>query len=168
MATHLTCPKCASTVESASGEATPTRCTSCGARLTCPNCGTPLGADTVEPGRLACIRCGAQLGGTETLLDSDVHRAPARSSLLLPGFEILREIGRGGMGIVYAATQLQLQRQVALKVLPPILAADPVHLNRFRNEARISAQLAKSHVLPIIDIKDAQGVPVLVLPLIEG
>src|SRR5262249_19092068 len=59
----------------------------------------------------------------------------------LSDFRILREIGRGGMGIVYEAEQLSLNRRVALKVLPFAAALDPRHLQRFRHEAQAAAHL---------------------------
>jgi eukaryotic-like serine/threonine-protein kinase len=89
-------------------------------------------------------------------------------SLRLPGFEILGEVGRGGMGVVYKARQISLDRLVALKFLPPALADDPVRLLRFRNEAAIAARLTDSRILPVFDILEGGGVPVLVMPFVEG
>jgi formylglycine-generating enzyme required for sulfatase activity len=86
----------------------------------------------------------------------------------LPGFELEGELGRGGMGIVYAARQRSLNRKVALKVLSPVLASQPRFLARFRNEAAIAAGLVDAHILPVYDILESKGVPVLVLPLIAG
>src|SRR5262245_33048715 len=57
----------------------------------------------------------------------------------LGDFRIIREIGRGGMGVVYEAEQLSLQRQVALKVLPFAATLDPRQLQRFKNEAQAAA-----------------------------
>jgi formylglycine-generating enzyme required for sulfatase activity len=86
----------------------------------------------------------------------------------VPGFELLGELGRGGMGIVYRAWQVSLNREVAIKVLPPPLAADLERLHRFRNEAAVAASLTDSHVVPVFDILEVQGVPFLIMPLIEG
>src|SRR3712207_378415 len=61
--------------------------------------------------------------------------------LRLPGFEILGEIARGGMGIVYRARQVSLDRVVAIKCLPPTFANDPERLRRFRLEAKVAANL---------------------------
>jgi formylglycine-generating enzyme required for sulfatase activity len=86
----------------------------------------------------------------------------------LPGFQILNEIGRGGMGILYRARQLNLNREVALKRLPPAYVADPERLQRFHTEAAAVARLQDFGVLPVYDILHAAGTPVLVLPFIDG
>jgi serine/threonine-protein kinase len=86
----------------------------------------------------------------------------------ITGFEVLALLGRGGMGIVYLARQLKLGRKVALKVLPPALAGDPERLRRFRNEAEIAAKLADCRIVPVLDIIEADGSPILVMQFIEG
>jgi WD40 repeat protein len=70
----------------------------------------------------------------------------------LGDFRILREIGRGGMGIVYEAEQESLGRRVALKVLPLHAASDPKLLARFRRESRAAAQLHHTNIVPIFDV----------------
>src|SRR5258708_1560926 len=67
----------------------------------------------------------------------------------LGDFRIVREIGRGGMGVVYEAIQLSLGRKVALKVLSFAAALDPKHLRRFQNEAQAAAQLHHSNIVPV-------------------
>ena len=64
-----------------------------------------------------------------------------KTNHLLGDFQILREIGRGGMGVVYEAEQISLSRRVALKVLPFASMLDQRRLHRFKNEAMASAQL---------------------------
>jgi formylglycine-generating enzyme required for sulfatase activity len=86
----------------------------------------------------------------------------------VPGYEIRGEIGRGGMGVVYRARQLSLPRDVALKRLPPALAADPHRLGRFRTEARAAAQLTDAGIVPVFDVVELAEGPVLVMPYIEG
>jgi len=66
----------------------------------------------------------------------------------LTGFRIVREIGRGGMGIVYEAQQEALDRRVALKTLPPQAVAKPQFLERFRREARAAARLHHTNIVP--------------------
>jgi serine/threonine-protein kinase len=101
--------------------------------------------------------------------DEEGKRAEATTAAFrLPGFEILEVLGRGGMGIVYKARQLSLNRLVALKTLPPAFAADPMRLQRFRNEAAIAARLSDSRILEVHDVLEADGVPVLVMPYIDG
>src|ERR1041385_547770 len=64
-------------------------------------------------------------------------------------YELEREIGRGGMGIVYLARDLKLDRRVAIKTLPPHLASDPVVRERFLREGRTAAKLSHQHIVPI-------------------
>lgn len=87
---------------------------------------------------------------------------------LIPGFEVLGKIGCGGMGVVYRARQLSLNRDVALKVMAPAYAADSKRLRRFHNEAAIAARLTNSRVLPVFDVLEAGGAPVLVMPFVDG
>ncbi|HEX7914826.1 serine/threonine-protein kinase, partial [Rudaea sp.] len=70
----------------------------------------------------------------------------------LPGYQILRQLGRGGMATVYLATQESVQREVALKVMSPALLADPDFSERFLREARIAAKLHHRHVVGIHDV----------------
>jgi len=70
----------------------------------------------------------------------------------LPGYQILRQLGRGGMATVYLATQESVQRDVALKVMSPALLADPDFSERFLREARIAAQMHHRHVVGIHDV----------------
>ena len=99
-------------------------------------------------------------------------KGPAAESGLgavrVSGFEIREEIGRGGMGIIYRAWQPSLKREVALKVLPACMAADPTRLQRFENEAMVAARLSESGIVPLFEVVKSEGVPVLVMPFIEG
>ena len=67
-------------------------------------------------------------------------------------FRLLREIGRGGMGIVYEAEQLSLHRRVALKVLPFAAAIDAKHVLRFKNEALAAGMLNHAHIFPVYSV----------------
>ena len=69
-----------------------------------------------------------------------------------PGYSVTCEIGRGGMATVYRARQVMLDREVALKVLIPVLAADPANAQRFLQEARMLASLSHPHVVPVYDV----------------
>lgn len=86
----------------------------------------------------------------------------------LGDFRIIREIGRGGMGVVYEAVQLSLGRSVALKVLPFATALDARQLQRFKNEARAAAQLHHPHVVPVYFVGCDRGVHYYAMQLIEG
>lgn len=86
----------------------------------------------------------------------------------LGDFEIQHELGRGGMGIVYAAKQISLQRHVALKVLPFTAVLDPRHVARFRNEAQAAASLHHPHIVPVYGVGCERGVHYYSMQLIEG
>ena len=78
------------------------------------------------------------------------------------------EIGRGGMSVVYRARDLRLNRQVALKVLPPELAYDPAVRMRFTREAQTGAQLSHSHIVPIYDVGERDGLAYFVMAFVSG
>jgi serine/threonine protein kinase len=86
----------------------------------------------------------------------------------LGDFRILREVGRGGMGIVYEAEQISLGRRVALKVLPFAATLDPKHLQRFQNEARAAAQLHHTNIVPVYDVGRDKGVHFYAMQFIDG
>ena len=86
----------------------------------------------------------------------------------LGDFRILREIGRGGMGVVYEAEQVSLGRRVALKVLPFAAVLDPRHLQRFKNEAQAAAALEHPNIVNIYSVGCERGVHYYAMQFIEG
>src|ERR671937_3039156 len=103
--------------------------------------------------------------------------APARGTLPaclasppdpLGDFRIRREVGRGGMGIVYEAEQISLGRRVALKVLPSAQALDPRQLQRFKHEAQAAAHLQHQHIVPVHYVGCERGVHFYAMQYIEG
>lgn len=86
----------------------------------------------------------------------------------LGDYRILREIGRGGMGIVYEAVQEALGRHVALKVLPKHAMLDPRQLERFHLEARAAAQLHHTNIVPVFGVGDHDGMHYHVMQFIQG
>jgi hypothetical protein len=113
-----------------------------------------------------------------------VHKAASREKQSLSGrtgepggflpvnplgdFQILREIGRGGMGVVYEAVQLSLGRRVALKVLPFAAGYDAKQLQRFRTEAQAAAQLHHTNIVPVFAVGCERGVHFYAMQLIDG
>jgi predicted Ser/Thr protein kinase len=88
---------------------------------------------------------------------------------LLDGhYTIERELGRGGMGVVYLARELRLERPVAIKVLPPHLAGLPGVRERFLREARTAAQLSHPNIVPIYRAEEAGGYAYFTMGYIEG
>ncbi|WP_088256289.1 serine/threonine-protein kinase [Fimbriiglobus ruber] len=83
-------------------------------------------------------------------------------------FEIVREIGRGGMGVVYDALQVSLGRRVALKILPAEFAADPTRLRRFTVEAQSAAAAAHPHIVPVYAVGEDRGVHYIAMRLVDG
>jgi serine/threonine protein kinase len=86
----------------------------------------------------------------------------------LGDFRLLREIGRGGMGVVYEAEQISLRRRVALKVLPFAAALDPRQLQRFKNEALAAAQLRYENIVPVYAVGEERGVHYYAMQFVEG
>jgi Tol biopolymer transport system component len=90
------------------------------------------------------------------------------SGTRLGPYEILSALGAGGMGEVYRARDTKLNRDVALKVLPPAFTADADRVARFEREARLLASLNHPHIGSIYGLEDAGSGPALVLELVEG
>jgi predicted Ser/Thr protein kinase len=83
-------------------------------------------------------------------------------------YDIQREVGRGGMGVVYLATDRRLGRRVALKVIVPELAADPQFRQRFEREARVAATLEHPHVVPVYEAGEQDGSLFIAMRFIDG
>jgi len=112
--------------------------------------------------RLACAA---------TLADGKANlglAARGRKLLVVPGYEIIDEIGRGGMGIVYRARQLGLQRTVALKMVLTGFHAEPKNLARLRAEAATLARLQHPNIVQIYDVGEAEGRPYFVFEFVAG
>jgi serine/threonine-protein kinase len=134
----------------------------------CLRCGA-----TVPDGSRFCGRCG--------LLVSD----PQVSTVILEGatgeaeierlrhvfagdFDVEHEVGRGGMGVIYRATEVALQRPVALKVLAPGLGTAPRSTERFRREARVVAELEHPNIVPVYRVGQVGGVLYIAMKLVDG
>jgi serine/threonine protein kinase len=106
------------------------------------------------------LRCLPESSGSGSAIDTDWK--------VLGDFQILREVGRGGMGVVYEARQVSLSRRVALKILPFAALLDPKHIARFRNEAQAAAQLIHPHIVPIFFVGADRGVHYYAMQFIDG
>ncbi|HEY2411290.1 MAG TPA: serine/threonine-protein kinase [Pirellulaceae bacterium] len=102
----------------------------------------------------------------ETWLGSAPDLKPLNGEL--GDFRFVREIGRGGMGVVYEAIQISLGRRVALKVLPFSSAVDEKRITRFKNEAQAAAQVDHPHIVPVFAIGQERGVHYFAMQLIGG
>lgn len=138
---------------------------------------------------VVCLRCGSSNGEFNSRCSScdaelpiasispDTTSDPFATSRLaevplvgtqLAHYRVLREIGAGGMGRVFAAEDTKLRRVVALKVLPPPFAADPERLTRFRREAQAVAALNHPNIVTIHSVEEANGLHFLTMELVDG
>jgi tetratricopeptide (TPR) repeat protein len=86
----------------------------------------------------------------------------------LGDYRILREVGRGGMGVVYEAEQVSLRRRVALKVLPFGTLLDPLRLQRFQHEAQAAARLHHPHIVPVFAVGCERGLHYYAMQFVDG
>ncbi len=86
----------------------------------------------------------------------------------LGDYRIIREVGKGGMGIVYEAEQVSLGRHVALKVLPKSMLLDAQAKRRFEREAKAAARLHHTNIVPVFGVGEQDGLPYYVMQFIQG
>ena len=115
-------------------------------------------------------RVGTGLAGETTRNEgsSILPDANSRPLEVIGDFEVLGKLGQGGMGAVYRARQVSLDRQVALKILPSIFEADPEYVSRFQREARVAASLSHANLVKIYSSGLAGGSHYIAMELVEG
>jgi Tfp pilus assembly protein PilF/predicted Ser/Thr protein kinase len=136
----------------------------------CPQCGTPL-----PTGALAglCPACLLKMGAAADTV-SDARQPPfnppsvTELAAKFPQLEILELIGKGGMGAVYKARQKELDRIVALKILPPGIGDDPAFAGRFAREAKALAKLNHPGIVTIYDFGRADGLFYFLMEFVDG
>src|SRR5438128_12449749 len=96
------------------------------------------------------------------------READAPPVTLLGDYQLLREVGRGGMGVVYEAEQLSLGRRVAIKLLPATVFRDPIKKRRFEREAKAAAKLHHTNIVPVHGFGEHEGTPYYVMQFIPG
>lgn len=104
-------------------------------------------------------------GVANRLASAPIQPAPL---MQIGDFQLIEQIGRGGMGIVYIAKQLSLSRHVALKILPITSALDSRYIARFQHEARAAAALTHPNIVPVLMVGDDAGVHYYAMHLVEG
>ena len=124
----------------------------------CPACGAAVFA-----GDRFCGGCGAAVPqGVETELLADLEQ------VTLGEYEIRGVLGRGGMGLVYLADDIALNRKVAIKVLPPSMLQGEAGVERFRREARIAAALRHRNITSVFGLKETTKLVFFVMEYVEG
>jgi WD40 repeat protein/tRNA A-37 threonylcarbamoyl transferase component Bud32 len=139
------------------------------ATAVCPKCGRPLAADAPRGLCRKCLLSGILGGGAAPTPASG--EGGTGKPWLPRGFgqyELLKEIDRGAMGIVYQARQTQLHRLVAVKVMASGRFAAPDFVQRFRTEAEAVASLDHPNIVPVYEVGECEGQPFFSMKLVEG
>ncbi|HLX63482.1 MAG TPA: protein kinase [Planctomycetota bacterium] len=136
----------------------------------CPQCGAALGAGGQLRG--LCPACLLKQGAADSQAPSQPAAAEALSidemSRLFPQLEMLCQIGKGGMGVVYKARQKQLDRMVALKILPPGVSHDASFAERFAREAKALAKLQHPNIVTLYEFGETQGQYYFLMEYVDG
>ncbi len=134
--------------------------------MNCANCNSPIPEDSKF-----CLECGADLSdpgsGPRTVEKPD--ELITRLTKTLEGrYRVAKMVGRGGMGAVFLAQDLTLERPVAIKVLPPELSHDEKLVGRFEREARTAAKLDHPNIIPIFAVESSGDLHYFVMKFVDG
>src|SRR5947209_2955690 len=137
---------------------------------TCEKCNTPfpLSDATIPP-----TEYGQAVGWSAAVTLRPSSEATAKGqlepgSVLGERYEILQLLGQGGMGAVYKARDIELERFVALKLIRPDLASHPEILRRFKQELILAREVTHRNVIRIFDLGQAQGIKFITMEYVEG
>src|SRR5260221_8077389 len=133
--------------------------------MECLKCHTPLPDNSKF-----CFACGAdQTGGGAATTSAELAGLQGRLQRIVEGkYKIERMVGKGGMGAVFLAQDLTLDREVAIKVLPPYISQDPKVIQRFQQEAKTAAKLDHTNIIPIYRVESEGGLNYFVMKYIAG
>lgn len=124
-------------------------------------------ADGRERQRLRGLFAANDGGVVEQVLGTPEKR-PLEPTAIIAGYRMQEVIGRGGMGVVYRATQLTLGRPVAVKLIAAERSEDPVFRERFKSESRIAASIEHANVIPVYEAGEDDGLLFIAMRLVEG
>jgi serine/threonine protein kinase len=140
--------------------------------LECGNCGRRLTAShaAADSRGVPCPHCGATVPifDQNTLVSGSAASVAPLVDLRIEGYEILGCLGEGGMGIVYLARQVSLDRKVAIKVMSPVLLKDPSFVARFDREIAALVRLSHPHIVTIFDRGQSAGHVYYIMEYVEG
>lgn len=139
----------------------------------CPSCKKPLAPNAPMGLCPECLARAAMPTGPESETGTGTSRGfvpPTVEEManLFPQFEILEFIGKGGMGAIYKARQKQLNRIVALKILPPGIGSDPAFAERFTREAQALAQLNHPGIVTLYEFGRNDGLFYFLMEFVDG
>ena len=136
----------------------------------CPSCGKSLAPDAPQGLCQECLLKAGFPSGTDTGGKSPRFVPPSIEELnsKFSQLEILASIGQGGMGAVYKARQKQLNRVVALKILPPDIGSEPAFAERFTREAQALAQLNHAGIVTLYEFGQADGLFYFLMEFVDG
>ena len=123
--------------------------------------------DPALPGQLEALLAADSRGDPLPLLLKTESPGPSRPDRI-GRYDVIGVLGAGAMGDVYRAVDPQLRREVAIKVLPPVLTSNSDRLARFQREAQVLASLNHRHIAQVYGLEETSGTPALVMELVEG
>jgi len=128
--------------------------------LHCQECGNDIRHDSnIVDGPVACPKCGSRV---------DIPVFSIGPGTVLKGFRLEKKLGQGAMGVVYLATQMAMNRRVALKILPPEITGDTHLIHRFLREVQILARVEHPNIVTAFDAGDQSGIYYLAMSYVDG
>jgi len=135
--------------------------------ITCPKCHHENPDDT-----LYCGKCATSLPSSKEIAVTETIEAPkkelTRGTILANRYEIIEELGKGGMGRVYRVEDTKLKQEVALKLIKPEIAKDKKTIERFRNELKLAREIAHRNVCRMYDLNEEKGTHYITMEYVRG
>jgi serine/threonine-protein kinase len=135
--------------------------------MKCPKCNT----DNPDTQRF-CGECATPLQPSEDIKVTETIEAPkeelTRGTTLANRYEIIEELGKGGMGRVYRVEDTKLKQEVALKIIKPEIAKDKKTIERFRNELKLAREIAHRNVCRMYDLNEEKGIHYITMEYVRG